>query len=271
MSYLKVPPGQILNIFMQNISVPISTRTALPYDIKRMILAARKYHLKFTALSIGTEIKLRMPMWKHPAAHSLLYQQANRREAARCLRLNHQVRTVGDTLAIANRRTTVIRKPHQLNPSGIGRKNCGCPACQRDRTLCGCEHPGNCIETAKILIDSILPKWNPTAPNLDLNEELALSDEELKANEQSIGCDEIMTFDPIFALLNLEKGFRIFACSDALTDIPTRRYKLPGPQPELLTVYLHARIVCTLVIIMPQSSDSLVEDLIFFTNNYGEK
>ncbi|KAJ7809341.1 hypothetical protein B0H14DRAFT_2379808 [Mycena olivaceomarginata] len=107
-----------------------------------------------------------MPIWKHPC----------RRDSARCLRVKHNVRSVRDT--------TVARKPHQVNPSGIGRKNCGCPSCYQDRSLFSCVHPGQCIETAKMLIDSILPKWNPNMPNHDLCDDLALTDEEPELNER---------------------------------------------------------------------------------------
>jgi hypothetical protein len=44
-SYLNIRPGEIFIVFMQEIHIPISSRTPLPEDIKRMILAARKYHL----------------------------------------------------------------------------------------------------------------------------------------------------------------------------------------------------------------------------------
>ncbi|KAJ7234664.1 hypothetical protein C8J57DRAFT_1089552 [Mycena rebaudengoi] len=108
------------------------------------------------------------------------YQNACRRNAAKCLRLNHNVRTVHDTLIIATRTMATTRKPHQVNPSGIGRKkNCGCTLCYRDRTQLGCEHPGECIETAKILLDSIMPKLNLTLENPDLCDELALTSEEI--------------------------------------------------------------------------------------------
>jgi hypothetical protein len=50
MSYLKVQPGQILSIFLQDVHIAISPRTPLPDEIKRMIRAVRKYKLKFTAL-----------------------------------------------------------------------------------------------------------------------------------------------------------------------------------------------------------------------------
>jgi hypothetical protein len=55
-SYLNVRPGQILNVFLQDVHIPISSRTPLPDDIKRMLLTARKYHLQFTGLSISNDI-----------------------------------------------------------------------------------------------------------------------------------------------------------------------------------------------------------------------
>jgi hypothetical protein len=45
-------------------------------------------------------------------------------------------------------------------------------------------------------IDSILPKLNPTIPNFDLCEKLALTDEELELNNKAVEYDELMTFDP---------------------------------------------------------------------------
>jgi hypothetical protein len=126
-----------------------------------------------------------------------------------------------------------VRKPHQVNPSGISRKDCGCPACHQDRTLLDCKHPGQCIETAKMLINSILPKWNPTMPNFDLCKELALTAEEREQNEKPIECDQVMVFDPNFALLNIPAGFRIFAFEDSLNEIPARRHKMPELTPDL--------------------------------------
>ncbi|KAJ7677376.1 hypothetical protein B0H14DRAFT_2423452, partial [Mycena olivaceomarginata] len=136
-----------------------------------------KYCLQFTGLSIGTNMKFKMPIWKHSATNKMRYKQACRREAAKCLRLNRRVRTVYDTLTIANRRTV----------------NCGCPLCYQDPTELGCEYPGECIETAKMLIDSILSKWNPMMVNLDLCEEL-------EWNKKPLEIDQVMVFDPNFTL-----------------------------------------------------------------------
>jgi hypothetical protein len=65
MSYLNLHPGQIMNVFLQDIHIPISQKTPLPEEIKRMILAARNYNLKFTGLSISKDLKLNMPIWRH--------------------------------------------------------------------------------------------------------------------------------------------------------------------------------------------------------------
>jgi hypothetical protein len=242
-SYLNIRPGQILNTFLQDVHIPISSRTPLPEDVKRMVLTARKYHLQFTAPSFHVDIKLKIPIWKHPGMNKDQYKKACLRDAATCLRLNHRIRIVEDTLNIANRRTVVIRKPHQVNPSGIGRKNCGCPLCSQDRSKLGCENPGQCIETAKMLLNCIFPKWNPTTDDSDLRDELALTPDEMEGNEMPLEADRIFVFDPNLTLTNMNDGFRIFAFEESLNEIPVRRTKIPGPQPTLVTVFLHARIL----------------------------
>ncbi|KAJ6474865.1 hypothetical protein C8R45DRAFT_834689, partial [Mycena sanguinolenta] len=145
------------------------------------------------------DVKLQMPIWKHPGMKKDLYQRACRRDSATCLRQKHGVQLVSDAREIAARCTTVARKPHQVNPPGIGRKNCGCPSCYQDRTVLGCDHPGQCVETAKMLINSILPKWNPDMPNGDLCDDLALTDEEHALNGRPLQADQIMIFDPNFS------------------------------------------------------------------------
>ncbi|KAJ7135612.1 hypothetical protein C8R44DRAFT_550964, partial [Mycena epipterygia] len=91
---------------------------------------------------------------------------------------------------------------------------CGCSLCYRDRIQFDCTHPGECIETAKILIDSLFAKWNPTIPNPDLCNELSLTEEELQLNKGPLEHDQIMVYDPNFSLSNMGDGFRIFAFDD---------------------------------------------------------
>ncbi|KAJ7243830.1 hypothetical protein B0H12DRAFT_995953, partial [Mycena haematopus] len=174
------------------------------------VVTARKYHLRFAALAFSADIKLKLPLWKHPGMNQELYKKACRRDSAACLRLNHEVREVQDALNIANRRTLIIRKPHLINPSGIGRKNCGCPACVLDRSQLGCNNPGECIETAKMLINSIFPRWDPRMDNLDLHDELALTPAEKAENEMALDTNRLFAFDPNITLSDMSHGFRIF-------------------------------------------------------------
>jgi hypothetical protein len=78
--------------------------------------------------------------------------------------------------------------------------------------------------------------------NLDLNQELALTNDEPKWNTKPLEAEQIMIFNPNFALSNMTEGFRIFAFEDALHEIPSRRSKLPGLQPTTTTVFLYARV-----------------------------
>ncbi|KAK7059332.1 hypothetical protein R3P38DRAFT_2495776, partial [Favolaschia claudopus] len=167
-SYLHFYPGQVKNIFLQGIHVPIPKKTKLPDQLKRMIESAGKYRLKFTALSFSADIRKEMPVWKHPLAVPSTYNSACRSKPARCLRLDHEVCSVGELCTIARRATVVPRRPHMINPSGTGRKNCGCPACQHDRVEIGCENPGKCVEIAQVVLNSIHPKWNPLLINHDM-------------------------------------------------------------------------------------------------------
>ncbi|KAJ7502099.1 hypothetical protein B0H11DRAFT_1713036 [Mycena galericulata] len=126
-----------------------------------MIAAAKNYQLEFTGLSISKEIQLRMPIWSHIGLVKHKFENIRRKDTMKCLRLNHRTQNVGDIVDIARRKTTVPRRPHVVNPSGIGRRNCGCPPCRRDRSEYGCENPGHCVEAARALLDCIQPKWNP--------------------------------------------------------------------------------------------------------------
>ncbi|KAJ7429461.1 hypothetical protein B0H11DRAFT_1638390, partial [Mycena galericulata] len=162
-----------------------------------MIHAAKKFQLRFTALSVSKDIQLQMPIWSHLELIENRFDKIRRKDALKCLRQNHQTRLVADVVKIAGRKTTVAARPHVVNPSGVGRRNCGCPLCRRDRNEYGCKNPGQCIDVAKELIECIQPKWNPFIANNDLCEELELSDAERARNDSgSEEEDSTLTFDP---------------------------------------------------------------------------
>jgi hypothetical protein len=241
--------GSVYNLFLQKVHIPSWRNNPLPLDLQRMISAAKKYRLEFTGLSISKKVRLEMPIWNHITTVESRLEKIRRKEAFKCLRLNHNTRSVADLLAIADRKTTLARQPHTLNPSGIARRNCGCPPCRRDRNEYGCNHPGECIEMAKLLLDCLQPKWNPLTPNEDLCEELALSPPEKARNEQQEhgddleDGDDVVTFDPEFRLTDFSHGYRIFASEDHTTSISTKRHRSLNPDPTNLEVFLHAKII----------------------------
>jgi hypothetical protein len=105
----------------------------------------------------------------------------------------------------------------------------------------GCKHPRNCIDTAKILIDSIHQKWNPTADNNGYAN-LSPTPAETEVNSHPLQTGEVKNFDPNFTLNNIDRGFRIFAFGDCLNKVPARRLLHTGHKPSLLTVFLHPHI-----------------------------
>ncbi|KAJ7264699.1 hypothetical protein C8J57DRAFT_1230472 [Mycena rebaudengoi] len=119
---------------------------------------------------------------------------------------------VADTVQIAGCTTVLQKQPHSINPSGIGRKNYGCPLCRRDHTDYGCENPGECVEAAKMLLDCLLSKWNPVIPGSDLCDILALSEQEKSTNGSGADKEDAkLTFDPNCRLTDFSRGFRLFA------------------------------------------------------------
>ncbi|KAJ7096187.1 hypothetical protein C8R44DRAFT_749032 [Mycena epipterygia] len=85
--------------------------------------------------------------------------------------------------------------------------------------------------------------WICTMGNPDLSEELALTAEELECNDKVLEDDQVTEFDQNFTLSNMSDGFRIFAFEESLNKIPARRFKIPGPRPTIMTVFLHAHIL----------------------------
>jgi hypothetical protein len=112
----------------------------------------------------------------------------------------------------------------------------------RNNYAVGCDHPGECIETAKILIDSLSAKWNPTMQNLDLCEDLSLTDEEREGNKLPVETGQIMVYDPDYSLRDIANGFRVFAFEDSLTELPARRYKILDDEPSLMSIFIHASV-----------------------------
>ncbi|KAK7028713.1 hypothetical protein R3P38DRAFT_3394715 [Favolaschia claudopus] len=80
----------------------------------------------------------------------------------------------------------------------------------------GCPNPGECIETARAMLQCIPPKWSSVVDS-HLTDALNLSENDRLANEGNGTDDELpLTFDPSLRLTEIGRGFRIFASEDHL-------------------------------------------------------
>lgn len=131
----------------------------------------------------------------------------------------------------------------EREPSMVGRRNCGCPPCQRDRTEYGCENPGQCVEAARALLECNQPKWNLLIASNDLCEHLMLSGAEKDRNIRGREDQDVqVTFDPDFRVTDISHGFRIFAFDDHITQFAAKCNNLPDPNYTTVDVYLHAKV-----------------------------
>ncbi|KAH9849296.1 hypothetical protein C2E23DRAFT_710407, partial [Lenzites betulinus] len=139
-----------VNIFTQHWNPKIS---ALPRDLKAMIMIARKYGLRQEGLAFTREILRSMPMWDHAQTDMKSMRKLTRRTAAkRCLMTNHRARTVGDFENIAE---AIREGEHQPN------QRCACKRCEKMIVEDRCSNPHRCMARAKRILDLLPPKWDP--------------------------------------------------------------------------------------------------------------
>ena len=128
-----------------------ATKSALPTDLKEMLKLAREFNVQVTTPNPSLEAKLDLPIWYHvhtaPSARKL-YKTKN----AKCLRKNHNVRTVRDAVSVIS----------ELAEDHIPAANCKCQTCKHMRTSAKCSHPHECLNLSATLLKKIDPKWNPS-------------------------------------------------------------------------------------------------------------
>ncbi|KAG1829528.1 hypothetical protein DFJ58DRAFT_611657, partial [Suillus subalutaceus] len=117
---------------------------------------------------------------------------------------------------------------------------CPCDECTEDR-LAGCQNPHKCAQTAKDILDNLLPKFNPnTTPRKD---NLTLTHRRLEKNARARKQPQgEVLFDPaITARDNLSDCFRIFTLPSRSLQIPAYRLRIPAANRqttnEVLTIF----------------------------------
>jgi exonuclease III len=199
-----IDPKAAIQCFLQKWD-PKSTE-GMPAELLEMMKVARKYNTAFDALTINLDVKRQMPMWYHMGASEALGHM-NNSPHARCLRKNHDVRTVGDAMDLVDNRPRAHRN----------RRACKCATCVEARRR-KCEYPHHCMEYCKKLIATLLPKWNPRAP--EQNDGLELDEELINANVELEKMDKPVRFNPSVRLRrSLAEGFRTFTRPDRATNL----------------------------------------------------
>lgn len=123
-----------------------------------MIKTAKKYAVNFYSLKPLQTVQLEMPLWYHLRADRNKLQ-INNNKRSRCLRTNHNVQVVGDVIQMLERLEAEDHVPF---------RGCACASCKYDRDQ-KCDNPHACASTAAYRLNQLLPSWNPTIPQPELN------------------------------------------------------------------------------------------------------
>jgi hypothetical protein len=196
----------------------------MPTELLEMMKVARKYGTTFDALTVDLEVKRQMPIWYHLGANESL-NYLNNKPKARCLRNNHDVRTVGDAMDLIENRPASHRN----------RRACACQLCVRARRR-ECPYPHHCMEFCRSLVESLRPKWRPQVPDQD--DGLELDEELIKVNTDLEKEGKPVRFNPSARLKGSPTGgFRVFSAQDKVMHVPA--YRQSGrdtPTPAAVTV-----------------------------------
>ncbi|THU81372.1 hypothetical protein K435DRAFT_844759 [Dendrothele bispora CBS 962.96] len=94
-----------------------------------------------------------MPIW-HQMEADPSRKQLSHTLASKCLKMKHNVRTVGDAEELAK---NLEEEEHELQ------NNCKCQICNRLKQTTSCTHPHSCMKQAAKLLDTLPQKWDPRA------------------------------------------------------------------------------------------------------------
>ena len=217
-----------VNTFLQTWKVSTRVIAGLPDELRRMVKVAEKYRVQLAAQNPSEEMKKALPIWYHGGEGP--GRQVANSTASACLRENHGVTTVGETMIVARRTRD---RNHR------DRSNCQCLDCEADRRSKGCDNPARCALAAKKAIKKLIPKWRPEDHRQ--KDGLSLSKSALKRNDAALKDGRQVTFNPSMTEnLPLANVFRAFVgrTGDGQPSKAVRRPARPYQiQAEETTVY----------------------------------
>ncbi|KAG1763208.1 hypothetical protein EV702DRAFT_1051930 [Suillus placidus] len=113
-----VKPNAKINSFLQSWS---PSQKKLPSHLRRIVQTAKKYTIRWEAITINPSIARQLPVWFHIGASDDL-NKLNNHLYATCLRDKHLATSVGHIETITTRNS----------PSHRQNKNCTCTNCSKD-------------------------------------------------------------------------------------------------------------------------------------------
>lgn len=216
-----------LNSFLQKWDVSLRRERGLPNDLRRMVKAGRKYGVIVDAVNPSEEIKAKLPVWYHIGRGE--GRSKDNTMAARCLRQNHGVDTVEETLRVADR-TTRRRSEHRMG------RDCKCRECEEDRRVRGCDNPSRCAEAARKMLAALNPLWKPELERI--SDGWSLTKRRKDRNRVERERNGRITFDPtVQEKEEIEECIRVFVEEESRHE-PARRQRRPfSAQDREIEVY----------------------------------
>src|ERR1700722_1930418 len=219
--YKKVEHDIKVNIFLQSWKV---NARMLPADLREMLKLAKGFHVKMELLQASPALKDEMPIWLHAGADGLMQLMYNSKEA-KCLRDNHKLKTVGNVRKLAMKRA-LLHRP---------KRSCKCLRCRELRRIAGCNNPHKCHKMAQTILNTLLPKWNPTF--LSPKDGLDLTPRRKQRNAVAEAANKPIIFDPKVTQLTIPDAVRIFTDPEQHNNMPARRVSpLQNQAPQQVVV-----------------------------------
>ncbi|KAJ3858246.1 hypothetical protein EV359DRAFT_15051, partial [Lentinula novae-zelandiae] len=210
-----VDPTVRINVFLQTWQT-YQNKKQLP-RLKSIMDVAKKYGLRIEGIAFSRKILRSRPIWYHKDADPEI-RSMNHTAASICLRVKHGIRTVGDTLDLANK----SQDPgHEQIPS------CKCQQCTEIREKYNCNHPHGCINQALKLLNTLPEKWDPRS---ELPEDYQKQPEHTQTTEE----DKRLPFDTrVTTEGSLADIFRIFTDKTLKATNTLPKLKAPPNLEEL--------------------------------------
>ncbi|KAL1941465.1 hypothetical protein VTO73DRAFT_7282 [Trametes versicolor] len=221
--------GARVNTFLQTWNISTRAKAGIPRCLKAMIKAAKKYGIRCETTNPSKDLREQLPVWSHIGRKAGRCNENS--PACRCLRNNHQIRTVGQCAAAAQRLI-------DSSSAHVPRPTCACEDCELDRARYLCLNPHRCATAAKRIVGRLENKWDPRRAG---NEDgLTLTKNRKRENNSARIANERILFDPTISTgVPIAESFRVFV-PDTESDVqpavrPVRPFQVTQEEIEVFT------------------------------------